>query len=161
MLTNPLKGDSTLQKLYLFYLFIRILTSLSTHYIGHITTCSFMGRGSHYIQLVKVLYCTKTSNYQLSNLRSDRDFNSNLRVGRKQHSLKSKRTLLLQWYQIRLFLSHCWTSQQHLILLTTTYFLTPTLSPPTSEVRVRFLASPQVGKLVVACCWLAVYSTEP
>ena len=36
-----------------------------------------------------------------------------------------------------------------------------TLSPPTSEARVPFPARPQVGKLVVACRWLAVYSTEP
>ena len=36
-----------------------------------------------------------------------------------------------------------------------------TLFPPTSEARVRFLAWPQVGKLVVACRWSAVYSTEP
>ena len=36
-----------------------------------------------------------------------------------------------------------------------------TLSPPPSEVGVRFLAWPQVGKLVVACRWSVVYSTEP
>ena len=36
-----------------------------------------------------------------------------------------------------------------------------TLSPPTSEAGVRFPAQPQVGKLVVACRWSAVYSTEP
>ena len=36
-----------------------------------------------------------------------------------------------------------------------------TLSPPTSEAGVGFLALPQVGKLVVACRWSAVYSTEP
>ena len=36
-----------------------------------------------------------------------------------------------------------------------------TLSPPTSEAGVQFPARPQVGKLVVACRWLAVYSTEP
>ena len=36
-----------------------------------------------------------------------------------------------------------------------------TLSPPTSEARVQFLARPQVAKLVVACHWSAVYSTEP
>ena len=36
-----------------------------------------------------------------------------------------------------------------------------TLSLPTSEIGVRFLAQTQVGKLVVACRWLAVYSTEP
>ena len=36
-----------------------------------------------------------------------------------------------------------------------------TLSPPTSEAGVRSPARPQVGKLVVACHWLAVYSTEP
>ena len=36
-----------------------------------------------------------------------------------------------------------------------------TLSPPTSEAGVRFPAWPQVGKLVVACHWSAVYSTEP
>ena len=36
-----------------------------------------------------------------------------------------------------------------------------TLSPPTSEARVRFLAQPQVGKLEVAGRWSAVYSTEP
>ena len=36
-----------------------------------------------------------------------------------------------------------------------------TLSPPTSEAGVRFPARSQVGKLVVACHWLAVYSTNP
>ena len=36
-----------------------------------------------------------------------------------------------------------------------------TLSPPTSEAGVRFLAQPQVGKLVAACCWSAFYSIEP
>ena len=36
-----------------------------------------------------------------------------------------------------------------------------TLSPPTSESGVRFTALPQVGKLVVACRWSPVYSTEP
>ena len=36
-----------------------------------------------------------------------------------------------------------------------------TLSPPTSEAEVQFPTWPQVGKLVVACHWLAVYSTEP
>ena len=36
-----------------------------------------------------------------------------------------------------------------------------TLSPPTSEARVRFPALRQGGKLVVACHWSAVYSTEP
>ena len=36
-----------------------------------------------------------------------------------------------------------------------------TLSPVTSEIGVRFLAQPQVGKLVVACRWPPVYSTEP
>ena len=36
-----------------------------------------------------------------------------------------------------------------------------TLSFPTSEAGVRFPAWPQVGKWIVACHWLAVYSTEP
>ena len=36
-----------------------------------------------------------------------------------------------------------------------------TLSPLTSEAGDRFLAWPQVGKLVVACRWSAVYSTQP
>ena len=36
-----------------------------------------------------------------------------------------------------------------------------TLSPPTSEAGVRSPTRPQVGKLVVACRWSAVYSTEP
>ena len=35
-----------------------------------------------------------------------------------------------------------------------------TLSPPTSEAGVRFPARPQVGKLVVACRWSTVNSTE-
>ena len=35
------------------------------------------------------------------------------------------------------------------------------LSHPNSEAEVRFPARPQVGKLVVACHWSAVYSTEP
>ena len=36
-----------------------------------------------------------------------------------------------------------------------------TLLPPTSDIGVPFTALPQVGKLVVACHWLAVYNTEP
>ena len=36
-----------------------------------------------------------------------------------------------------------------------------TLSPPTSEAGVGFPAQPQVGKPVVACCWLTIYSAEP
>ena len=32
---------------------------------------------------------------------------------------------------------------------------------PTSEAGVRFPARPEVGKLVVACRWSAVCSTEP
>ena len=36
-----------------------------------------------------------------------------------------------------------------------------TLSPPTSEAGVRSPSWPYVGKLIVACRWLAVYSTEP
>ena len=36
-----------------------------------------------------------------------------------------------------------------------------TLSPPTSEAGVQFPAWPHVGKLVVACRWSSVYSTEP
>ena len=34
-----------------------------------------------------------------------------------------------------------------------------TLSPPTSEIGVWFLDQSQVGKLVVVCSWLSVYST--
>ena len=36
-----------------------------------------------------------------------------------------------------------------------------TLLPPTSEAGVRSPSRPYVGKLVVACRWSAVYSTEP
>ena len=36
-----------------------------------------------------------------------------------------------------------------------------TLLPPTSEAGVWFSARTEVGKLVVACRWSAVYSTEP
>ena len=36
-----------------------------------------------------------------------------------------------------------------------------TLSPPTSEIRVHIPAQNQVGKLVVACHWSAIYSTKP
>ena len=36
-----------------------------------------------------------------------------------------------------------------------------TFSPPTSEAGVQFPVRPQMGKLVVACRWLAVYSAEP
>ena len=42
----------------------------------------------------------------------------------KLYSLKSKTTLLLQWTQVKLLHSHCWTSQQHSTLLATTFFLT-------------------------------------
>ena len=36
-----------------------------------------------------------------------------------------------------------------------------TLSPPTSEIRVWIPVWPHVGKLIVVCCWSAVYITEP
>ena len=36
-----------------------------------------------------------------------------------------------------------------------------TLSPPTSKAGIRSPAQPQVGKLVVAYRWSAVYNTEP
>ena len=36
-----------------------------------------------------------------------------------------------------------------------------TLLPHTSAVVFWFLARPQVGNLVVACLWSAVYNTEP
>ena len=36
-----------------------------------------------------------------------------------------------------------------------------TLSPPTSEVGVRFPARPEVGKLVIACHWSAVSVQNP
>ena len=45
-----------------FYVGILVLTSLSTHCIGHIMPGSFMGRGNQYIQLVKVLYCKLLTN---------------------------------------------------------------------------------------------------
>ena len=51
-----------LSQIYFIYLFIWVLTSLSTHCIGHISTGSFMDRGNQYIQLVKVLYCKLPTN---------------------------------------------------------------------------------------------------
>ena len=48
--------------LKVFILFIWVLTSLSTHCIGHIMMGSFMGRPNQYIQLVKVLYCKPPTN---------------------------------------------------------------------------------------------------
>ena len=46
----------------MLYLFIWVLTSLSTHCIGDSTTGSWEGRGNQYIQLVKVLYCKLPAN---------------------------------------------------------------------------------------------------
>ena len=43
------------------YLFIWVLTLLSTHCIHHMTG-SFMGRGNQYIHLVKVLHCKLLTN---------------------------------------------------------------------------------------------------
>ena len=40
------------------------------------------------------------------------------------------------------------------------YYLHAIHLPPTSEIRIRFPARPQVGKLVVTCHWLAVYITK-
>ena len=40
------------------------------------------------------------------------------------------------------------------------FMVVVTLSPPTSEAGVQFPARPQVGELVGACRWSAVYSTE-
>ena len=48
-----------------------------------------------------------------------------------------------------------------IVLITTQGATGVTLLPPTSEAGVRFPARPQVGKLVVACRWSAVYVTEP
>ena len=57
-LTNQIAIPKTdLMLAVLIYLFIWVLTPLSTHCIGHIMTASFMFRGNQYIQLVKVLYC--------------------------------------------------------------------------------------------------------
>ena len=47
---------------FFVYLFIWILTSLSSHCIGHIMMGSFIDRGNQYIQLVKVLYCNLPTN---------------------------------------------------------------------------------------------------
>ena len=58
--TFPL--NSLLKLCCFVYLFIWVLTSLSTHCTGHIMTDSFMGRGNQYIQLVKVLYCKLPTN---------------------------------------------------------------------------------------------------
>ena len=54
--------DLPLLEVCIFILFIWVLTSLSTHYTGHITTGSWKGRGNQYIQLVKVLYCKLPAN---------------------------------------------------------------------------------------------------
>ena len=51
-----------MEPLNIFYLFIWVLMSLSTHCIGHIMKGSFMGRGNQYIQLVQVLYCKLPTN---------------------------------------------------------------------------------------------------
>ena len=55
-----------MKSVYLFIFFLGGgggggLTSVTTHYTGHITTGSFVGKGNQYIQLVKVLYCKLSS----------------------------------------------------------------------------------------------------
>ena len=58
-------------------------------------------------------------------------------------------------------------SQASLIVLLWTYitggqvYSNLKLFPPTSEIGVRIPARAQVRKLVVACHWSAIYSTEP
>ena len=58
-LGRDLRSPSALVHIYLF---IWILTLLSTQCTGHITTGSFMGRGNQYMQLVKVLYSKLPTN---------------------------------------------------------------------------------------------------
>ena len=60
MLGHPVKVN-VLDVLRFIYLFIWGFTSLSTLY-SHIMTGSWKGRGNHYIQLVKVLYCKLPTN---------------------------------------------------------------------------------------------------
>ena len=36
-----------------------------------------------------------------------------------------------------------------------------TFLPPTSEIKIRILALPQVGKVVATYCWSAAYYAEP
>ena len=46
----------------LVYLFIWVITSLSTHCVDHIMTDSFIGSEKQYIQLAKVLFCKLPAN---------------------------------------------------------------------------------------------------
>ena len=69
------------------YLVIWVFTSLSTHCTGHITTGSFMGRGTSTYSWSR--FCTvncqpMASIYQLSHLRSGWESNSDLRGGRRE-----------------------------------------------------------------------------
>ena len=76
--------------------FIWVLMLLSTHCIGHITTGSFMGRGSQYTYSWS-RFCTVNcrplaSNYQLSHLRLGWDLNSDLRGGGQECYLPATMT---------------------------------------------------------------------
>ena len=78
----PLVRQMFLKLIFIYYLSIWVLTTLSTHCIGHITTGSFMCREtSSYSQsrFCTVNFRPTASNYQLSNLRSDPDSNFDLR----------------------------------------------------------------------------------
>ena len=66
----------------------------------------------------------------------------------------------------KLSMAHLWCHQVFYKYFTLNSNLNFMISPlflhdPTPEAGVRFPAWPQVGKLVVACHWSAVYSTEP
>ena len=77
---------------------------------------------------------------------------------------KEKETSTYSW--LRFCTVNCWP-RAHIIKMIPPWLKrghggrVVTLSPPTSEAGVRSLSRPEVGKLVVACHWSAVYSTEP
>ena len=106
---------------------------------GHIATGSWKGRGNQYIEFARVVYCKLPTN------------------GKQLPAFPLKAVTGIEprpqrWEARVLPLCHRGGGHSGRVV---------TLSPPTSEAGVRSPSRPQVGKLVVACRWSAVYSTEP
>ena len=117
------------------------------HCLCHITMGSFKDRGNQYIQLVKVLYCKlPTISKQLSTF---------------LHEVQGLKCRPQRCEASMLPLRHCGPCMYCYSSSGGHRGRVVTLSPTTSEAGLRFQARPQVGKLIVACCWSAVTVQNP
>ena len=131
-----------------FILFIYLFGVLRRfqHCTGHIMTGSWMGRGNQYIEFARVLYCKLPTN-------------SKQLPAFPQKALRGIEPRPQRWEARVLPLCH----RGPLSEVGAICGIVPEkpLEGGTIPSGVRSPSRPYVGKLVVACHWSAVYSTEP